>query len=306
MNEKMNLEQLNLGLKDETQNYLNEIEMLKNQNADQGYEVELLKRQIEILQEEVTKSAIDIESFKNETENIRKEAELNKNETEKCKQESQILLIDIASYKEDARVWKSQAENLQEELEKASECSSDQLENISFGPTEIIVMSLIRQIEETQEIDICAGLSTSFGYFTAKLCCQADQKYLFDSKTYEELTFDENSMWIDENICFINTTEISRISVPSLDFEGKQICSIVTFDEFEGQFNEFQLDLEIKPCFNTSCSFSFDVDIFQNETILNGTSVSCRQSNHYGIVTKGKYQGIFCFVQNCFNQISFS
>ena len=191
----------------------------------------------------------------------------------------------ILGLKGELEAFKTANENLRQEA----------AEN-SLQPTGSIIMSLISQIKDAQEIDICAGTSTVLGYFTAKFCCQADQKYLFDSKTHEQLTFDENSIWIEENICLINTTEISRITVPSFDFQGKERCSIVTFDELEGKFNEYQLDLEINKCFNTSCSLTIDDNMFHNETILNGTSVLCRQANHFGIVTKGKFQLIFvCF-----------
>ena len=139
-------------------------------------------------------------------------------------------------------------------------------------------------------------MSTDSGFFTAKLCCQADQKYLFDSKTYEELKFDESSMWIDENICFINTTEISKTNVPRYKVEGKQTCSVDVFGVEE--FNEHHFDLEIEQCFDSPCILEIDENNFQNGTILNGTSVSCRQSNQFGIITKSKIFKILSFCQN--------
>ena len=218
--------------------------------------------------------------FKTQVQSLQQEVEQKANET-------QNLLIDIASCEEETRSLKSNVENLQEEIENAQNCLSNQLENISFETTGSILISLIRQIEDAQEIDICAGLSTGVGYLTAKHCCQADQKYLFDSKTYDELTFDENSIWIEDNICFINTTVISKISVPSLKVEGKQTCSVDVFDE--GEFKEQHFDLEIKQCLNSTCSLTIDDNLVANGTILNGTSVLCRQSNQFGIITKSKF-----------------
>ena len=93
-------------------------------------------------------------------------------------------------------------------------------------------------------------------------------------------------MWIDENICYINTTDISKLSVENLEFEGKQTCSVDVFDD--GEFNEHHFDLEIKQCFDIPCTHTIDDNLFENVTILNGTSVSCHQSNQFGIITKSK------------------
>ena len=133
------------------------------------------------------------------------------------------------------------------------------------------------------------------GYLTAKSCCQGDQIHLFDQKTYDELTIPQNSIWIDENICYINTTDISKLSVQSLEFEGTQTCSVDVFGVEE--FNEHHFDLEIEQCFDSPCILEIDENMFQNGTILNGTSVSCRQSNQFGIITKSKIFKILSFRQ---------
>ena len=197
--------------------------------------------------------------------NLRQEAERNVNETHNLK---------------------SQIKDLQEEVQNAQNCSFNQFENTSIEPTGSILISLIRQIEDAQEVDICVGTSTDLGYFTAKSCCQGDRIYLFDQKTYDELTIPENSMWIDENICYINTTDISKLSVENLEFEGKQTCSVDVFDD--GEFNEHHFDLEIKQCLDSPCLFTIDDNFIGNGTILNGTSISCRQSSQFGTITKSK------------------
>ena len=236
------------------ENLKNEIEILKNENTNHEREAELLKSQIENLEQEATKSAIEMKSVKSAIANLRQEAERNQNKTEEYKRELDILKNEI------------------------------ELENISLEPTGSILISLIHQTEDAQEIEICAGMSTELGYFTAKSCCQANQNHLFDTIHHEELAFDENSIWIEDNICLINTTEISKISVPSLKFQGKQTCSA---DVFDGEhFEEHQLDMKINHCFNSLCSLT--IDVLQNQTILNGTSISCRKSNHFGIITKSE------------------
>ena len=265
----------------------------------------------EFFKEKVQKLAIENEAFKTANQYLQQETESSKNETHKyeneninLENENEILINENTNYERETELLKSQIQNLEQEATKSAiemksvknaiaklrqeteKCSSKQLESISLEPIGSILISLIRRNEDAQEIDICIGMSTDLGYFTAKSCCQANQKYLFDAITHEELAFAENSIWMEENICLINTTEISKISVPSLKFEGKQSCSV---DVFDGEhFKEHRLDMEINHCFNSSCSSTIDVNVFQNQSILNGTSISCRKSNHFGIITKSE------------------
>ena len=264
----------------------------------------------EFFKEKAQKFAIEIEAIKNENQNLQQEAELSKNETQiyqndnkNLQNEIEVLKNENAIYEQEAernanetQNLKSQIKDLQEAVQNAQNNSFNQFENNSLEPTGSIFISLIRQIEDAQEVDICTGLSTGVGYFTAKHCCQADQKYLFDSKMHDELTFNENSIWIEDNICFINTTEISKITVPSLKVEGKQTCSVDVFDE--GELKEQHFDLEIKHCLNSTCSLTIDDNLVANGTILNGTSVLCRQSNQFGIITKSNFFEISSFCQS--------
>ena len=224
---------------------------------------------------------------KNETQIYQNDNKNLQNEIEVLKNENAIYEQEAEQNANETQNLKSQIKDLQEEVQNAQNCSFNQFENTSLEPTESILISLIRQNEDAQEIDICAGTSTDLGYFTAKSCCQGDQIYLYDQKTYDELTFPENSMWIDENICFINTTDISKIRVESLEFQGKQTCSVDVFDD--GEFKEDHFDFEVKQCFDFPCTFTIDDNLFENGTILNGTSVFCRQSNHLGTITKSKF-----------------
>jgi len=235
------------------------------------------------LQQEAKSSKNETLKYKDENENLENEIEILKNESTNFEREAQLLKSRNENLEQEAMTIKNAIANLRQEAEK---CSSKQYGSISLEPFGSILMSLIRRNEDAEEIDICIGMSTDLGYFTAKSCCQANQKYLFDTITHEELAFAENSIWIEENICLINTTEISKISVPSLTFEGKQTCSV---DVFDGEhFKEHRLDMEINHCFNSSCSLTIDVHVVQNQSILNGTSISCRKSNHFGIITKSE------------------
>lgn len=243
-------------------------------------ENEAFKTANQYLQQEAESSRNKTHKYQNEIENLENEIEILKNENTNHEREAELLKIQIENLEQEAMAIKIAIANLRQEAEN---CSSKQLESISLEPIGSILMSVIRRNEDAEEIDICIGMSTNLGYFTAKSCCQANQKYLFDTISHEELAFAENSIWIEENICLINTTEISKISVQSLKLEGKQTCSV---DVFDGEhFIEHQLDMEINRCFNSSCSLSIDVDVFQNQSILNGTSISCRKSNHFGIIT---------------------
>ena len=173
--------------------------------------------------------------------------------------------------------------------EAANECSSDQSEYGSLQPIGNVVISLIRNVENAREIDACIGMSTELGYVTSKQCCEADQLMLFDLEAYEEIPIGLNSIWNEEHVCFINTTEIEEMNFATFNNKEPQSCSTLAFDESEGQFIEHQLEIKLKKCFDSPCSFKIDPKLFQNRTILNGTSVVCDEANQIGIVTKSKF-----------------
>ena len=266
--------------KEKAQKFAIEIEAIKNENQNLQQEAELSKNETQIYQNDLQNLQNEIEILNQENANYEQEAEMIKNQIRNLEHEAERNANETQNLK-------SQIEDLQEEVQNAQNNSFNQFENNSLEPTGSIFISLIRQIEDAQEVDICAGTSTDLGYFTAKSCCQGDQIYLFDQKTYDELTIPENSMWIDENICLINTTDISKLSVENLEFEEKQTCVVDVFDD--GEFKEHHFDLEVKQCFGFPCTYTIDDNLFENGTILNGTSVLCRQSNHLGTITKSKF-----------------
>ena len=92
----------------------------------------------------------------------------------------------------------------------------------SLQPAGQIGISVIRKVENARETDVCIGTSTNFGYITSKSCCQVDEMFMFDLESSEEIKIEENSVWIEEHICFINTTELLRFDFPPLDDDKTQ------------------------------------------------------------------------------------
>ena len=234
------LEQSNLKLKNETENSRKEIEFLKNkllsleqiiensknetllcQNETQKCQQEVQELQLEIASSiNRTSEGQESERQSNGTEIIMNDIEklpIMTSESVSIETSNSAMASDVTSDNEasnnevvlcqqEATKWKSDLENCQ--LQATSKCSSDQLRTGSLQSTGNVVISLIRQVENAREIDACLGMSTEFGYITFHQCCEADQVTLFDLETYEEIPIGNNSLWIEEHICFINTTEI--------------------------------------------------------------------------------------------------
>ena len=85
--------------------------------------------------------------------------------------------------------------------------SIENLNQNSLQPAGHIGISVIRKVENARETHVCIGTSTNFGYITSKSCCQVEEMFLFDLENSEEIEIEENSIWIEDHICFINTTE---------------------------------------------------------------------------------------------------
>ena len=102
----------------------------------------------------------------------------------------------------------------QAELKEVKECSAT--EN-ALKPTGQIGISVIRKVENARETDICVGASTKSGYITSKSCCEVDEMFLFDLENSEEIKIEENSIWIEDHICFINTTAMLEFDFPPFD-----------------------------------------------------------------------------------------
>ena len=169
-------------------------------------------------------------------------------------------------------------------------CSSSPSQSNFLEPNTTIIISLLRQIDDVIEIDTCSGISTRFGYLTSDSCCRADELILYDLIRSKNIPIDEYTILTDENICFINKTEIKEIRIPVTDNEIFQRCSLSIYDNEQEQFNKHNLELRILGCFDSSCEFKFDSKLYQNQTILNGTLILCEHSSNSAIVTKSKYQ----------------
>ena len=114
---------------------------------------------------------------------------------------------------------------------------------------------------------------------------------LFDLETYAEIPVEENSTWVEEHICFINITDIQTMTFPTSENAETEICSILAFDESDGEFNQQQIEIRINDCFDSPCSVKLEANSFQNGTVLNGTSVVCERSGNFGVVSKSEYFG---------------
>ena len=202
-------------------------------------------------------------------------------ETESLTRLVHEIRIENQKYHQIAADFKNETDQCHIDLQ---ECSSIQHDLLT--PTGHIGISVIRQVEGARETDSCVGSITSSGYITSSSCCQADQMFLFEFENSTEITFDENSIWIEERICFINTTETFKFHFPTLDSAETRLCTFFAYDESQGEFNEHQLQIETKSCVDSTCSWK--IDSLENAKILDGTSIICDGSPHFGIVTKSK------------------
>ena len=212
------------------------------------------------------------------------ETEKYQQKAEKYQKENKELQFVINGLKNYTKTFQNESES----NNAVKKCSFNQFEKGSLQATGNVVISLIRHVKNAREIDACMGMSNDLGYVTSKQCCEADQVMLFDLETYEEIQIGINSIWIEEHACLINITEIQELNLPSFYNEEVQACSTLAFDQSEGQFTEHQLNIEIEKCFDAPCPVKIDPNLFQNRTILNGTSVLCDKSSHNGIITRSR------------------
>ena len=198
-----------------------------------------------------------------------------KNETDQCQLESEKLT-------EEKEKWTEEKNSLKIDLQ---ECSSSQ--HNFLQPTGHIGISLIRHVENARETDSCFGTMTRSGYITSSSCCQADQMFFFEFENSTEIAVNlENSIWIEEQICFINTTETFKFYFPALDGAETLSCTFLAYDYSQGVFNEHQIEIETKSCVDYTCSWK--INSFENEIILDGTFIVCNGSPNFGILTKSK------------------
>ena len=228
---------------------------------------------------------IDVESLTRLNHELRIENEKyhqiavsSKNKTEQCDLESQLILEE---YIEEKEKWTEEKILLENNLQQ---CSSYRPDNLQ--PAGHIGISVIRRLENARETDTCVGIITSSGYITSSSCCQADQLYLFEFENSTEIAIEENSIWIEKYICFINTTEAMNFHSPILDGAESQNCALLAFCIDSQDFNEHQIEIKTKDCADSSCNRK--IDLVDNAMILEGTTIVCEGSLNFGIVTKSK------------------
>ena len=191
-----------------------------------------------------------------------------RNETEQCQLESET--------------WTKKYDLLKSDLHECSLNRHDYLQSVGH-----IGISVIRHVKNARETDSCLGTITSSGYITSSSCCQADQIFLFEIENSTEITNNlENSIWIEDHICFINTTDIFKFHFPISDDAETQSCTFLAFDDSQGEFQEHQIEIETQDCVDSTCTWHNDP--LDNAMILEGTSIVCNGSPKFGIITKSK------------------
>ena len=202
-------------------------------------------------------------------------------ETESLTRLVHEMRIETEKYHQIAADFQNETDQCHIDLQECSSIQHDLLKSTGH-----IGISVIRHVEGARETDSCVGTTTSSGYVTSSSCCQADQMFLFEFENSTEITIEENSVWIEEHICFINTTETFKFHFPTLDSAETQLCTFFAYDESQGKFNEHQLQIETKNCVDSTCSWK--IESLESAKILDGTSIICEGSPHFGIVTKSK------------------
>ena len=226
-----------------------------------------------------------------------------KNETQKCQQQAikevSIYQVQALGWQKEAEQFQKEAEQLQKQIEQlqkeAEQCKINQFEDIEIHTIGDIFISTIRTVDNARELDLCLGTSTDIGYFTSRSCCYQDEISLFDIETNAEIFFEENSIFMTEHICLINTTSIEKAKFPQFDQldNQNQNCSVSAFNESEGQFYDHELDIDINDCFLSPCQLTIGANFQQNATVLNGASLKCDQSKHFGIISNGEFLAPF-------------
>ena len=235
----------------------------------------------------------------NETETLKLEKTLiqkllddSRNKTDQCRQDKWNDEEKLRIAMNETEILKSEKTLIQKLLyecrNQTDQCRQDQWnDDHSLQPTEKIIISIIRHLENIREIGFCVGSSTSIGYVTSKSCCLADEFFLTDAESFENIPYGENSIWIAEELCVINTTTLSDFDFPTIGNNETRFCSLITFDQINGVLKEQQLSINTHECYDKFCPIA-TIPNFQNETIMEGTSLICVDWPHFGVVRKSK------------------
>ena len=243
----------------------------------------------------------ETETMKLENELIQKLLHESKNQTDQCRQDKwndgeklRVAMNETESLKLKKTIIQKL---LDESRNKTDQCRQDKRnDDHPLQPTENIIISIIRHLENIREIGFCVGSSTSIGYVTSKSCCLADEFFLTDAESFENIPYEENSIWIAEELCLINTTTLSDLDFPTIGTNETRFCSLITFDHINGVLKEQQLSINTNECYDKFCPIA-TIPNFQNETIMEGTSLICVDWPHFGVVRKSKLDNLLIGAQ---------
>ena len=227
-------------------------------------------------------------------ERLEKENELLRLETFTCRNDLENVTQEFESFIGDLNYQNliNNTSYFQQESERLASQTN------FLEPNETIIISLIRNINDSREIDTCSGMSTRFGYLTSNSCCQADELILHDLNNFKDIPIDGNSLWVEESICLINKTETIDNNFTMNDNQIYRQCSLSMYDNNQEQFNEHKLKFRILGCFDSACDLKIDSNLYQNQTILNGTLIICEHSFYSAIVIKSKYKIVKSIILN--------
>ena len=206
-------------------------------------------------------------------------------EVERWKLKNDILTNETNYFKQEA------AELIYQNEIIATQCLSNQSDKdlLLLGK---IIISIFFKVNNARETDYCLGISTSIGYITVHSCCQADELFLLDFDTGNEISMETDSYWIDENICIFSTTDVSQLNFLTQE-KKTNFCSLLMYDVIQNELHEQKFQFENDECSYGSCIFTFEAESLKNKKILNGTLISCDQSSFLGLFT-----GEFTFCKN--------
>ena len=253
-----------------------QLSLAKQQLSVAEQKLSLAEQKLSLTEQQLSLAEEKNKRFENEIENARIETLTCKADIENIEHqwESFIEDLDYQILINDTSYFQHESEPLTSYLE----------------PNKTIIISLIRIIDDSREIDTCSGTSTKFGYLTSNTCCQADELILHDLNNSKDILIDETSFWVEDSICLINKTEVINFNFSMNDYEIYSQCSLSMYDNDKEQFIDHNFELKILGCFDSPCELDIDSNLYQNRTILNGTLMICENSTHSAIIIKSKFK----------------
>ena len=210
------------------------------------------------------------------------------NELQTCQQATESLKTDTENCQQLTENLNESLSNLTDEYEalKKSLDTYRTYDNLLI-PDAFIFILHISKTENGRQADICVGSSTNYGFITEKSCCLADEISILTSEE-NDIFIENNSIWTEKNLCFINTTETNQFDLAVIDLNKTLECNIFAFDMNENEFRKLEFQIEQHDCFEDSCVSDVDLNLLQNMTFVNGISIMCPESMNFGIIKKRK------------------